>query len=1195
MRRIPIKFIVAIAFFLVTFTNFVAFAQPTITSFTPTSGTVGTSVIITGTNFSTTAANNTVFFGATRASVATASATQLTVTVPTGATYAPIVVINTTTGLLAYATSNFKSTFTPNKGSISITDFDTKVDFATGSSAPSPFSVSIGDLDGDGKADMAVADFTGDTVSVFRNTSSSGIVSFASKVDFTTGTGPISVSIGDLNGDGKADMAVANYEANTVSVFRNTGSSGTINTSSFASKVDFITGGVPTSISIADLDGDGKADMAVANSASATVSVFRNTGSSGSITSSSFASKVDFATGSSPRSVSLGDLDGDGKVDMAIANAFSNTVSVLRNTSSGGSITASSFANKVDFTTGAFPYSVSIGDLDGDGKADMAIANYNINSVSVFRNTSTSGNITTSSFATKIDFTVGTFSYSVSLGDLNGDGKVDIAVANYGSGNISVLRNTSSSGSITTSSFATKVDLTAGTGAISVSIGDLDGDGKSDLAVANNGGGTVSVIRNNPVFPLAITSFTPTSAGQGATVTITGTNFTGVTSVSFGGTAVSSFNIVSSTSITAVVATGTSGSVSVSTSSPAETATQSGFIFVPAPTITSFTPTSAITGTTVTITGTNFTGATAVNFGGTAAPSFTVVSATSITAVVAAGTSGSVSVTTLGGTATGTGFVFVPALTIISFTPISGPVNTTVTITGTNFSTTPANNTVKFNGTTSVVTASTATSITTTVPVGATTGPISVTVGTGTGVSATNFTVTASPVITITTQPSDFIACVGQTATFTTAATGTTNIIYQWQFSSTLAGTYNDIVNGGGYSNVTTSTLSVNTTGNFGAGFYRCIVNGDFATTVFTNAAQLTVNAIPTAPTVVAANRCETGSVSLTASGGTNGQYKWYTLASGGTAIAGEVNSSYTTPSLSATTTYFVSVTNAGCESTRSSVTATVTTTAAPTVTGGSACPGNTLALTASGATNGQYKWYTVASGGTAIAGEVNSSYTTPILSATTTYYVTITTGACESARAPVTAAVSATGCEPVIATTKLVTQVEGKVILDLRPLITTQGTLDVNSIKVKLLPSSGAAATIANGVLTIDYKGKPFSGIESIAIEACNTNGICSQQTFDIEVAGDIVVYNAVSPNDDKLNEFFKLEYIQALSPKNQVSIYNRWGDEVFSIADYDNNTRVFAGLTNDGGKLPSGTYYYKIGLTDVGKTLTGFISLKY
>jgi hypothetical protein len=50
-----------------------------------------------------------------------------------------------------------------------------------------------------------------------------------------------------------------------------------------------------------------------------------------------------------------------------------------------------------------------------------------------------------------------------------------------------------------------------------------------------------------------------------------------------------------------------------------------------------------------------------------------------------------------------------------------------------------------------------------------------------------------------------------------------------------------------------------------------------------------------------------------------------------------------------------------------------------------------------------------------------------------------------------------------------------------------------------------------------------------------------------------------------------------------------------VFSIADYDNNTRVFAGLTNDGGKLPSGTYYYKIGLTDVGKTLTGFISLKY
>jgi 6-phosphogluconolactonase (cycloisomerase 2 family) len=335
---------------------------PTITSFTPTFGATGTTDTITGTGFNTTPANNIVIFGATAATVTAATATQLTVTVPTGATFAPITVLNTTTGLLAYSKTNFTPTFTPSKGSITTADFQAKVDFATGSN---PFSVSIGDLDGDGKADLAVANVSGSSVSVFRNTGSAGTISYAAKVDFTTGLFPYSVSIGDLDGDGKADLAVANYGSNTVSVIRNTGSAGTI---SYAAKVDFATGSGPRSVSIGDLDGDGKADLAIANQTSSTVSVFRNTGSAGTI---SYAAKVDFTTGSLPVSVSIGDLDGDGKADLAVANASSNTVSVFRNTGSAGTI---SYAAKVDFATGSNPYSVSIGDLDGDGKADLAVA-----------------------------------------------------------------------------------------------------------------------------------------------------------------------------------------------------------------------------------------------------------------------------------------------------------------------------------------------------------------------------------------------------------------------------------------------------------------------------------------------------------------------------------------------------------------------------------------------------------------------------------------------------------------------------------------------------------------------------------------------------------------------------------------------------------------------------------------------------
>ncbi|MFN6090576.1 MAG: FG-GAP-like repeat-containing protein, partial [Cyclobacteriaceae bacterium] len=294
-----------------------------------------------------------------------------------------------------------------------------------------PHSVSIGDLDGDGKADLAVVNFESNTVSVFRNTGSAGTISYAAKVDFATGSGPISVSIGDLDGDGKADLALANYISNTVSVFRNTGSAGTI---SYAAKVDFATGSGsrPFSVSIGDLDGDGKADLAVANFDSNTVSVFRNTGSVGTI---SYAAKVDFSTGTGPSSVSIGDLDGDGKADLAVANSSSNTVSVFRNTGSVGTI---SYAAKVDFATGSGPFSVSIGDLDGDGKADLAVALEGSDTVSVFRNTGSAGTI---SYAAKVDFVTGSYPYSVSIGDLDGDGKADLAVANYFSNTVSVIRN----------------------------------------------------------------------------------------------------------------------------------------------------------------------------------------------------------------------------------------------------------------------------------------------------------------------------------------------------------------------------------------------------------------------------------------------------------------------------------------------------------------------------------------------------------------------------------------------------------------------------------------------------------------------------------------------------------------------------------------------------------------------------------
>ncbi|MFN5335450.1 MAG: fasciclin domain-containing protein [Bacteroidota bacterium] len=187
--------------------------------------------------------------------------------------------------------------------------------------------------------------------------------------------------------------------------------------------------------------------------------------------------------------------------------------------------------------------------------------------------------------------------------------------------------------------------------------------------------------------PPAISSFTPTSGATGTTVTITGTNFTGATGVKFGTTAATSFTLVNANTITAIVGTGSTGKISITTAGGTSSSSNNfTYITTPpaiAPTITSFTPTSGTTGTSVTITGTNFTGTTAVKFGSVNAASFNVVSATSITAVVGVGATGKVSVTNAVGTATSTGdFTFTVPPTNSITSKISGDAELTQLNTG---------------------------------------------------------------------------------------------------------------------------------------------------------------------------------------------------------------------------------------------------------------------------------------------------------------------------------------------------------------------------------------------------------------------------------------------------------------------------------------------------------------------------------
>ena len=160
---------------------------------------------------------------------------------------------------------------------------------------------------------------------------------------------------------------------------------------------------------------------------------------------------------------------------------------------------------------------MAIGDLNGDGKPDLVIANNNSNTVSVLLNTTTPG-ATTPTYSAKTDFTTESQPRSVAIGDLNGDGKPDLAISNYSSGTVSVLLSTTTPGA-NTAVYAAKTDFATGSGLLSVAIGDLNGDGKPDLAITNRFSNTVSVLLNNP--PPTITSGSSVSTPENATAVLT--------------------------------------------------------------------------------------------------------------------------------------------------------------------------------------------------------------------------------------------------------------------------------------------------------------------------------------------------------------------------------------------------------------------------------------------------------------------------------------------------------------------------------------------------------------------------------------------------------------------------------------------------------------------------------------------------
>jgi len=378
-------------------------------------------------------------------------------------------------------------------------------------SGSSPFTVSLTDLNGDGKQDVVTANYDSNSVSAFINITPPGASTpvFAPKTSFAGDSTCFGALIADINTNGVPDIISVNYMTQTISVYLNTTAPGAT-TATISGRTDFSTFGRSRTIATGDINSDGKPDLLVSDNNA--VAVYLNTTPSGG-SMPSFAPYVRFSTDVFPFALTVNDFNGDGLQDIAAATQFSG-VSVLLNTTAPGAATPS-FTTQINFPAGSMPGSITSKDLNGDGKPEIVVTTSQpSDSIGVLLNLTEAGSTTPvfqwaggiGLFATPLQ--------KVLINDFNGDGKPDIAALLSLDG-VAVWINHTAPGTATFS-FGNVVFYSTASGTSNFTSGDLNLDGKIDLLTGNSFSNSMSVFMNTSNIPLPVemTSFTSSVNGN---------------------------------------------------------------------------------------------------------------------------------------------------------------------------------------------------------------------------------------------------------------------------------------------------------------------------------------------------------------------------------------------------------------------------------------------------------------------------------------------------------------------------------------------------------------------------------------------------------------------------------------------------------------------------------------------------------
>jgi len=397
-----------------------------------------------------------------------------------------------------------------------------------------PFSMAIGDFNNDSKQDVAIANFSSNTVSI-RLGNGDGTFISPSIPEVSVDFGPQSVAIGDFNNDGNQDFATANAGSFTVSIRLGNGD-GTFSSPSIP---EVSVGDAPEPVAIGDFNNDGKLDFVTASTSNNNVSIRLGNGD-GTFTSPPVP---EVTVGNDPESIAVGDFNSDGKLDFATGNYEDHSVSI-RLGNGDGSFTIPPIP---EINVGNQPESVAIGDFNKDGNQDFATANQSPKNVSI-RLGNGDGSFTSPSIP---EVSVGNVPTSVAIGDFNNDGNQDFATANLNSNQVSI-RLGNGEGSFSTPFIP---EVSVGNAPRSLVIGDFNNNGRQDFATANRGFQNVSIRLNTcndlPTItpsPVTLQEGGPGLGPQIATVSDTESGAAGVTITVNGGTS-STVNFVTISNI----------------------------------------------------------------------------------------------------------------------------------------------------------------------------------------------------------------------------------------------------------------------------------------------------------------------------------------------------------------------------------------------------------------------------------------------------------------------------------------------------------------------------------------------------------------------------------------------------------------------------------------------------------------------